>query len=103
MLDMENAQLTLPWLAEHQRKLVTKSGTLEALGTIKQLPNGAIDTSDFGKNIHDKDEQIMPHEKEMALERIHDKICHFLAEMITKEIRFHIFKKPSNKVPVWVF
>lgn len=98
---MEFAQLTNPYKYERQRYLVTKHGTLDVLGDLRQCRSGAIDSRDFGKNLHDKgDGQILPFEKEEALRRLQKQILEALARMISQEIRM---KTNPKKGKLFIF
>ena len=87
------SKITNPQKLELQRFLVTKYGSLDVLGDIYQYPNGAIDTGNFGQNIHNvRHGQIKYYEKQMALDKIKDMILECLIEQIKR-----IFKIKSNK------
>lgn len=101
ILDMEFAQLTSPYKYERQRYLVTKHGTLDVLGSLHQCKNGAIDSRDFGKNLHDKEDgQFLNFEKEEALRRLQKQILEALARMISQELRI---KTNPKKGKLFIF
>ena len=103
-LDHKHIPLVIPEKLEYQRELVKAYGSLDALGTIHQMPNGAIDTRDFGKNIHDrKIGRIKPDEKKWALRKLENQLAETLARALWKQLRIMKNTAIAKFSPVIVF
>lgn len=76
------------WHYKNSRDLVKSFGTLEALGSIYQYPNGYIDSSDFGQNIDNLHEgAIGPYEKQRRLQEMQREATERVLELIEKQLK----------------
>lgn len=76
------------WHYHNSRNIVKAFGTLDALGSMYQYPNGYIDSSDFGQNIDNlREGAIGPYEKQRKLKELQREATERVLEVLEKKLK----------------